>query len=582
MKAFINALVLSLVVVLTGFKEEEDGAVRGWIILSDNMENAAITIRAAGDYEINHLQLSHHIVHDLVEVKEEPARNRVNRLTRLAHQEGIREVLVWDHSFYDLAYYPDPFKTGPEGTLDLDNPAFWEWYKQDYREMLDLVPEIDGLILTFIETGAHAERQHSVRMKTNEEKLAAVVNAVADIVIRERKKKLYIRTFAYSEEEYANIIGCLKHIESDEIVLMMKETPHDFFLTHPNDPFIGKVNNPTIVEFDTGNEYNGQGIIANTWPEYVMKRWKDFMKRPNVIGYVARTDRYGTTGSVGTANEILLYTLKRTAENPGITAEQVYDEFITSRYGKEALVPVKSAFKKAYEIVLSSLYILGTNAACHSSINYEPYNCIYDRHVSGRWLDPPVVFVGHGINKEFHYWKEVVNHIAPARFKTEDAPLAIEVKYVLDSQWVEPAEAMDSTFLHYILTEKQYGVDLAAKALSEIEQAGELLKPSDYKELQQLFNRTYLTTQLFEAVCTAYYGFRIYARGPSYRYNGLERQIRSALDRIDTITNEMKRMEGTYPIGQWDWLKDADTALSYKEKILLGWPEYDNVKIPAE
>ena len=90
---------------------------------------------------------------------------------------------------------------------------------------------------------------------------------------------------------------------------MMKETPHDFFLTHPNDPFIGKINKPTIVEFDTGNEYNGQGVIANTWPEYVTKRWTDFIKRPNVIGYVARTDRYGTTKLVGSANEILLYCL---------------------------------------------------------------------------------------------------------------------------------------------------------------------------------------------------------------------------------------------------------------------------------
>ena len=106
----------------------------------------------------------------------------------------------------------------------------------------------------------------------------------------------------------------------------MKETPHEFFLTHPNDPFIGKINKPTIVEFDTGNEYNGQGVIANTWPEYVTKRWTDFIKRPNVIGYVARTDRYGTTKLVGSANEILLYALKRSTENPEILPDRIYDE----------------------------------------------------------------------------------------------------------------------------------------------------------------------------------------------------------------------------------------------------------------
>lgn len=29
-------------------------------------------------------------------------------------------------------YYPARFRTGPGGTLDLDDPAFWAWLKQDY------------------------------------------------------------------------------------------------------------------------------------------------------------------------------------------------------------------------------------------------------------------------------------------------------------------------------------------------------------------------------------------------------------------------------------------------------------------
>ena len=35
---------------------------------------------------------------------------------------------------------PRAFSQRPGGTIDLDNPAFWEWFKQDYREMLDLLP----------------------------------------------------------------------------------------------------------------------------------------------------------------------------------------------------------------------------------------------------------------------------------------------------------------------------------------------------------------------------------------------------------------------------------------------------------
>ena len=38
---------------------------------------------------------------------------------------------------------------------------------------------------------------------------------------------------------------------------------------------------------------------------------------------------------------------------------------------------------------------------------------------------------------------------------------------------------------------------------------------------------------------------------------------------VGKTTMLMKLMEGSFPIGQWDWLKDADTALEYKNKIIV-------------
>ena len=187
--------------------------VRGWIILSDDMNAAVRTIKAAKEYDINQLQLSHEIIHDLREIKTEKVCAQVNELVNMAHSEGINEVLLWDHSLYDIDYYPERFRTGPGGTIDLDNLEFWEWLKDDYRQMLDRVSEADGLVLTFIETGAYAERQFSKKMKSSEEKLAAVVNAISDVLIGERKKKLYIRTFAYSEEEYKGTTGCIEYLK---------------------------------------------------------------------------------------------------------------------------------------------------------------------------------------------------------------------------------------------------------------------------------------------------------------------------------------------------------------------------------
>ncbi len=541
--------------------------IRGWIILSDDMSAAVRTIKAAKEYDINQLQLSHEIIHDLREIKNEKVCVQVNELVNMAHSEGINEVLLWDHSLYDIDYYPERFRTGTGGTIDLDNPEFWEWLKDDYRQMLDRVSEADGLVLTFIETGAYAEKQFSKKMKSPEEKLAAVVNAISDVLIGERKKKLYIRTFAYSEEEYKGTIGCIEYLKYDEVTLMMKETPHDFFLTHPDNHYIQKMNRPVIVEFDLGNEYSGQGVVANTWPEHVMKKWNSYIHCPNVTGYVARTDRYGNTSIVNTANAIQLYALKRMTEDPKISVDRVYDEFIESEYGKAALLPVKKAFQKAFDIVTSVFYTLGTNLTDHSSLNYENNKWGYSRHVSGRWIDPPVVRVEHDVNRTFHYWKDIINHIAPVQFKSWFSPSFVEVKGIFEKRWINVDEKMDSLYYRYIVTEKRYGVRLAAEALSEIEKTKSVLDSVVYNELQQLFYRTYLTATLHEAVCTAYYGIRIYTRDKKLHPKMLKEDILSALERITLTADEMTQMRGSYPIGQYNWLNDARMALWYRDKI---------------
>ena len=552
--------------------------IRGWNILSDSYDDDMITINAARSYNINHLQLSHDLVMDLQEIRDPDRQKLVNELISKAHEAGIKEVVVWDHALYNLKYYPGQFKTGPDGTINLDNTAFWDWFKQDYREMLKLVPAVDGLVLTFIETGARAENQYSEKLGTGAEKLAAVVDAVADVVCEELGKKLYIRTFAYTDAEYRNTIGCIQHIKCQEVILMMKETPHDFFLTHPDDKYAGTINRPTIMEFDCANEFNGQGIIANTWPEYIIRRWSDLIKRPNVIGYVARTDRYRDTRLVGTPNEVLLYALKRYTEDQTVTADQINEEFISAKYGRKAVRFLKPAFNMAYDIITSSLYTLGTNVANHSKLDYDPYKSSYGRHVSGKWLEPPVILVKHGVNREMHYWTDIIEHIAPARFKAQDDALRTEAPQVLTNGWVIPVEKMDETFLKYIITEKKYGVEKAREALKWIVRAKRVMDENQYSQLYNLFNRTLITSEMYEAVATAYFGYRVYTRGEEFRNPWLIKTVQEALGKMLSLASQIDNYREKVPRGQWNWRDDAETAREYYKLITeTGWKEYGNV-----
>lgn len=551
-------------------------AVRGWTILSASEPDALATIAAAPNYAINHLQLSHLIVHDLREIKDDRRRDLVNRLTDAAHGAKIDEVVVWDHALYPLDYYPEKFRTGPGRTLDLDNPEFWAWFKADYRAMLDRVPQVDGLVLTFIETGARAERQFSKKLTTEQQKLAAVVDAVAEVVVTERKLNLYARTFSYTHAEYDAIIGAVKLFANPGTRLMMKETPHDFFLTHPDDRYAGTIARPTLMEFDIAGEFNGQSIIACTWPEYVLRRWRSFAPRPHIIGYTARTDRYGDTRLIGRPEEINLLALKRAAEEPQLTAETIYDDFIAARYGAkgEAAAHVKAAFKSAYEIVTSSLYTLGSVSANHSALDFDPYASNYVLQVSGKWFDPPISYVAHGVNREFHAWRDVVNHLAPPFIKDpQNRRQWEEVPAVRQSGWIQPGEAMNEEFLRYIVTEKDHGIALAEQAAIHIEAARGGLKPEDYQQLFHHFQHTLLTARLQRATAAAYFGFRAWSRGEPQRSPFVNDITRQGLAEIRQVAKLIREYPVKPPVGQWNWTKDADNAERYFNWIVRdGWP----------
>ncbi|MFB6273695.1 MAG: hypothetical protein ABEL51_12450 [Salinibacter sp.] len=556
----------------------DDQEIRGWNILTDSVESGLTTIERAAEYDINHLQISHQTIMDLRHVRDEDRLAAAKTLTNAAHDAGIQEVAYWDHALYPLDYYPDRFKTGPNGTIDLDDPAFWEWLKDDYREMLEIAPDIEALILTFIETGARVENQHSDELETDAEKLAAVVNAVADVVIDEHGMNLYARTFAYDQEEYDRITSAIELFEHEEVRLMMKETPHDFLMPHPPDFFVGEFDRPTLVEFDPTGEFHGQGIVLNTFPEVFLDRAAALHKRDHVAGYVARMDRYGDTHIVNRPTEINAKAIDMYFKNPTTTSvSDVYEAFIKDRYGEDAYPMLNNAFRNGRDITLSMFYTLNTSTANHSRLNYDPYSSNYARHVSGRWLDPPTTYVPRGVNKEFHYWTDIINTLAPEWAKKGGAQLNELTPQ--QRAWLDEKERMNEEYLRYVLQEKDRGVALANENLDHLEAAKPHLTETQYEDLYHHFQHTLLTMKLHRETAAAYWGFRVYARGEEHRSDYVVNTLDRALDAMLTIADKIENYPVKPPQGQWTWSDDAEMARQYHEWITeTGWPEdmYDH------
>jgi hypothetical protein len=568
-------------------------AVRGWTILSDSEPGAREVIAAARGYGINQLGLSQRMISRLNDLRDDKTRGLVNRVMDAAHQAGIPEVIIWDNPIYTLDYYPEKFRTGPGRSIDLDNPEFWRWFKADYRALLDLVPAVNGILLTYMESQGQIVNQTSKKL-SDPQKLAALVNAVADVVIGERHLALYARVYPNDRTDNP-LIAEMVGLFAPQVRLQIKLTPLDYLLTVPNTPFIGALPRATVVEFVPAAEFAGQGIVANTWVEDTLQRWRRFARSPQVIGYSARTDRFMESRIIGKPGEIDLLALQRGAENPDVTAEQVYDEFITKHYGAAALPEVKLAFKNAFDYATSTFYTLGTVLGNHSMLDFE-YTPPFIEMCAGRWFDPPIAQVRHGVDREFHYWRDVMDRLAPPFVKDPaykldtirsvelaagavglSAPTHKAVYYPTDAMasrhWLRPGEAMDEEYLRYIVTEKDHAVALAQDSLAHIEKARPLLTPASSEQLYHYFNRSLLTARLWRATTSAYFGFRVWSRGGDHQSPTVRDIVQKGLAEIKTVAPLVRSYPVKPPTAQFNWSGEADNSERYFRWIVQdGWP----------
>lgn len=575
-KMYVFALLSVLILLLTGCGGEKEyknkPPIRGWNISSDNVENAMRVIDVgSGQYDINHLQFSHQLVNNLKDVRPAGKAELVNRLASYAHGKGIKEVCVWDHALYDIGYYPDEFKVDVDGKqrLDLDNPHFWTWLRNDYSGMLALIPEVDGVVLTILGTDSQPTDQYSAVLANNGEKLAAVVDSLAAIIIDDYQLSLYVRAFAKDHNQFDLLINCMNNLSHPGVRIMPKEVFQDFLLTHPVSSITDSITRyGAVIEFDATHEFSGQSILASMFPEVHMKRWKEYMSESNVMGYVARTDRLFDSKIIDGPNEINLHALRRAAEDPWVDAETVYREFIVKKYGEQALPFIEPAFKKTYDIITSMIYTLGIQIADHSVIDFSRESSYLSLN-PGKWHRNMEFTVEHDVNKTFHYWKDVTNHLCPPIFKHPDRPMAKEVSFAFENGWLENRELMNVEYLMYIMAEKDYSVRLAQSALEDVMKARSYIRNAEeYTKLIETFRRTEIAARAYRASAKAYFAYRVYSRGGEYRSPVVLFALQEGLDDILTVSDEIRRYPYKGPRADFEFQSLATSALAVHKSIV--------------
>lgn len=575
---------------------------RGWNVLSNNRKNGLEILDKAARWDINHIELSHYqLCHFLYDMRDEKKRNDVIFFTGEAHKRGIKNVFLWEHAFYDMNYYPDSFKVKRQGELDfthhakhfkggmheqldLDNPAFWQWVYHDYDSLLSYVPEIDGIVLTFIETGSYVIYQQSKKHPEPSQKLAMLVDSLANYFINKKKLQLTIRTFIYNQFEKETIVNSLRLIKNKHIKVMIKMVPHDWFLTYPYQDFVQDIPFPVVIEYDCGMEYCGENIIAASFPHYFTDAFRHYNQFDNVIGFCARTNRFETTTPIGTPGELNLYVLYRLSQNPDLQSDKITKKYLTDKYGDKAFPYLNKAYNAAFDFMMSTMYTLGQHTANHSRLNYHRAN-IYSSHTTGEWYDPDnqTRKVKHDVNKKFHNYKDVINVLSFPFYKTDTALMCRDICWVLDSGWLDAEEMMTKEFLNDIITEKNYGVKQATQMLADIKQAMPFMQNrQEAKALYNVFNRSLIFAKERRGAAKALYGYRLWCKDKAQQTEELKEIIYGGLQETETMLDSIDNYPVAVPKGQWRWTRDREAFELYKRVILKsGWPElnlYETVK----
>ncbi|MGD8240000.1 MAG: hypothetical protein PVH68_15700, partial [Armatimonadota bacterium] len=163
--------------------------VFGWQFHTHDMAYLRRAIDRAAEDGVNHVQLSHGIIDDIEDLFEhEGLAADIEELATRAHGHGMK-VFVWTH---ELEAVPDGLKS--DGKVNLDGPALWRWLRGKYERAFDLVPSIDGVILTFHETDASVYDDGDVRSSLpRPDRVTKLVDAMHD-VCASRGKALFVRT----------------------------------------------------------------------------------------------------------------------------------------------------------------------------------------------------------------------------------------------------------------------------------------------------------------------------------------------------------------------------------------------------
>ena len=266
-----------------------------------------------------------------------------DHLLRLARDADIDVwVNVKEIGFSDevLAIHPEVFK---DGAICPSEPFWREYVAAKADELFTDFPLLEGMIVSFGSQESRASRvQNRCRCELcRAEPLDRWYSRMIDtlhIPIARHRKTLAVRDFAYKPQDHEPLIAAVERSPAD-VVFCIKAMPHDFYVTFPDNPAIGRLQGRTQwIEYDTMGQFFGWGVMPCLILDDIagrLPRWTD----AGATGAIFRIEweRINDLDAFDTLAEINLIASAAIARDEAIDSTAACRRWIGSRAGSAPL-----------------------------------------------------------------------------------------------------------------------------------------------------------------------------------------------------------------------------------------------------
>ncbi len=463
----------------------------GWQFHERNVVKVAEAMERAPDYGVNFVVFSHELFRHVDEYLQSPERQaEIAALARTAKKKGL-DYWLWVHELDDI---PAQFRSGKAagGRVEFDDPALFVYLKQRYERLLDLNPGARGLILTFHESGARIFQNRTVSSRLSVPERIVKLTSLIDGVVRARKQKLMIRNFFYEPKEILWFEEALKSLPKD-LLLMRKDTCHEFNPFYPADPLHGQSGREELIELDLGVEK------ALGWGGH-------YAQVEHIRQFVTRARERKMAGVLGRArliwdrpfedsHEINLFAYGALARDPSLSTAEVWQQWAARRYPEAARPFVIKALAR-------------TEWMMHHA-----------RYVQGLWMTK-------WIGEQWHNYAYYFGHpLLRANSKWSHSPADQEAERLIYTPTPE--------FYRKAVAEKDEVLAQIRLSLADVEAAARYLPPESTRALREGFLWMEDAASLAREWTRAYFAQRIYVLRGEEDWAAIAEHALQRLERMD-------------------------------------------------